>query len=211
MHNRPVGRAVTRSSLEREVWGSNLGPVKWDTVLPTACHRCGISSKGAVLPTSAMTRRWAPPTRYTLQHNTASVMKDLIKYWTYYCALFLQLGGGTFKFIVAFVISTLLRTIFSTTSAKLFSTPGRLALFTSMVTLFILANDVMMWHFPLLPYDVSRAFSILSSLKIYLWQKTRKLVIPDTKIPYRRLERFRENVIGNPFFKMCEIGPTVGS
>ena len=49
MH-RPVGRAVTRSSLEREVRGSNLGPVKSDTVLPTARHRCNISSKGAVLP-----------------------------------------------------------------------------------------------------------------------------------------------------------------
>ena len=47
---RPVGRAVTRSSLEREVWGSNLGPVKSDTVLPTARHRCDISSNGAVLP-----------------------------------------------------------------------------------------------------------------------------------------------------------------
>ena len=46
----PVGRAVTRSSLERKVWGSNLYPVKSDTVLPTARHRCNISSKGAVLP-----------------------------------------------------------------------------------------------------------------------------------------------------------------
>ena len=42
--------AVTRSSLEREVWGSNLGPVKLDTVLPTARHRYDISSNGAVLP-----------------------------------------------------------------------------------------------------------------------------------------------------------------
>ena len=48
--HRPVGRAVMRSSLEREVRGSNLGPVKSDTVLPTARHRCNISSKGAVLP-----------------------------------------------------------------------------------------------------------------------------------------------------------------
>ena len=47
---RPVGRAVTRLSMEREVWGSNLGPIKSDTVLPTAWHRCGISSKEAVLP-----------------------------------------------------------------------------------------------------------------------------------------------------------------
>ena len=50
LKDRPVGRAVTRSSLEREVWGSNLGPVKSDTVLPTARHRCDISSNGAVLP-----------------------------------------------------------------------------------------------------------------------------------------------------------------
>ena len=31
------------------VWGSNLGPVKSNTVMPTARHRCGISLKGAVL------------------------------------------------------------------------------------------------------------------------------------------------------------------
>ena len=48
--NRPVGRVATRSSQEWEVWGSNLGPVKSDTVLPTARYRCDISSKGAVLP-----------------------------------------------------------------------------------------------------------------------------------------------------------------
>ena len=48
--NRPVGRAVTRSSLEWEFSGSNLGPVKLDTVFPTAHHRCDISSNGAVLP-----------------------------------------------------------------------------------------------------------------------------------------------------------------
>ena len=67
-----------RSSLEREVGGSNLGPVKSDTVLPTARHRCNISWNGAVLPTGAMTQRWTPPTRYTLWRNTASTMKDLI-------------------------------------------------------------------------------------------------------------------------------------
>ena len=27
----------------------------------------------------AMTRRWAPPTRYTFRRNTASIMKDLIR------------------------------------------------------------------------------------------------------------------------------------
>ena len=41
---------LTPSSLEREVRGSNLGPVKSNTMLPTARHRCDISSKGAVLP-----------------------------------------------------------------------------------------------------------------------------------------------------------------
>ena len=44
------GPAVTRSSLERQVKGSNLRPVKLDTVLPTVCYRSDISSKGAVLP-----------------------------------------------------------------------------------------------------------------------------------------------------------------
>ena len=43
----PDGRAVTRSSLEREVWGSNLKPVK---SAPTTRHRCSIYSKEAALP-----------------------------------------------------------------------------------------------------------------------------------------------------------------
>ena len=47
--NRPVGRVATRSSLEREVWASNLGPVKSDTVLTTA-RNCYISLKEVVLP-----------------------------------------------------------------------------------------------------------------------------------------------------------------
>ena len=45
----PVVRAVTRPSTQREVWDSNLGQIKSDTVLTTARHRCDISSKGAVL------------------------------------------------------------------------------------------------------------------------------------------------------------------
>ena len=45
-----IGRAVAHSSIEWEVRGSNLGPLKSDTVLLTARHRCDISSKGAVLP-----------------------------------------------------------------------------------------------------------------------------------------------------------------
>ena len=42
-------RSITLSSLQREMYSSNLWPVKLDAVLPTARHRCDISSKGAVL------------------------------------------------------------------------------------------------------------------------------------------------------------------
>ena len=76
--NRPVRRAVTSSSLEREVRGSNLRPVKSATVLLAARNLRDISSKGAVLLAGAMMRKWAPPTRYTLQRITASIMKELI-------------------------------------------------------------------------------------------------------------------------------------
>ena len=55
--------------------------VKSDTVLSTIRHRCDISSKGVVLPAGAMTRRWAPQTRYTLRRNTASTMKHLILWY----------------------------------------------------------------------------------------------------------------------------------
>ena len=47
---------VTRSSMERKVCGSYLGPVKLDTLLPTARHRYNISSKRIVLPAGALTR-----------------------------------------------------------------------------------------------------------------------------------------------------------
>ena len=56
-------------SLEREV------PIKSDILLPTACHCCEISSKGAVLPAGAMTRTWAPQTPYALRRNAASLMR----------------------------------------------------------------------------------------------------------------------------------------
>ena len=46
MRNNPV----TSLPLEREVCGSNLGPVNLDTVLSTARYRCDISSKEAALP-----------------------------------------------------------------------------------------------------------------------------------------------------------------
>ena len=47
-------------------------------MLPTALLRCNISSKGAVFPAGAMTRRLSPQTRYTFRRYTASIMKDLI-------------------------------------------------------------------------------------------------------------------------------------
>ena len=50
LSNRLIGRAVTRSFLEREVWGWNLGSVNLYTVLPTARQGCDISSKEDVLP-----------------------------------------------------------------------------------------------------------------------------------------------------------------
>ena len=43
----PVGVVVTMSLSVRGVLGSIPGPIKSDTVLPTACHRCDVSS---VLP-----------------------------------------------------------------------------------------------------------------------------------------------------------------
>ena len=52
--------------------------VKLDAVSPTARHCCDVSLKGAVLLAGVMSRRWAPPTRYTLPRNTVSLTKDLV-------------------------------------------------------------------------------------------------------------------------------------
>ena len=77
--SQPVGRSVTWLFLVREVWRSNLKPVKLDIVLPTARHCCDISSKRSFIALSgAMTRRWAPQACYMLWRNTANIMKDLI-------------------------------------------------------------------------------------------------------------------------------------
>ena len=52
--------------------------VKSDTVLPTACHRCITSSKGAVLP-GRNDAEMGSQTRYTLRRNTASnERKDML-------------------------------------------------------------------------------------------------------------------------------------
>ena len=77
--HRQVGRAVTRSSLERLVSGSNLGSVKSATLLRTARHRCTISSNEAVLP-GCNNSEMGSPTRYTLRRNAASLMKDVIRF-----------------------------------------------------------------------------------------------------------------------------------
>ena len=47
--------------------------------MPTARHRCNISSKVPVLQAGATSRSWAPPARYTPRSNTANIRKDLIK------------------------------------------------------------------------------------------------------------------------------------
>ena len=79
-------------TLERKLYSSQL--VKWQHVRfwsgrseieisswsnhTTARHHCYISLKGDVLPTGAMVRKWALQTCYTLHHNAASLVKDLI-------------------------------------------------------------------------------------------------------------------------------------
>ena len=105
-NHRPVCRVVTCLSLEREVWDSNLGPVKSDTMLPTARHRCEISSKGAMLSTGAMTQKGAPPTRYTLRPITASIMKDWIWWFHLWCHFWMKrvcVEPNTIKFAYTFI------------------------------------------------------------------------------------------------------------
>ena len=74
---RLVGRAVTHSSWKREVRVSSLGPVKSDTVLPTAHHRCDISSKGAVVP-GRNDAEMGPANLLHASGITASARKDLM-------------------------------------------------------------------------------------------------------------------------------------
>ena len=68
------------SWLSGSAFVSGAGGLRFKTrdVLPSARHCCDISSKWAMLPACAMTRKWARPTRYTLRHNTESIIKDLI-------------------------------------------------------------------------------------------------------------------------------------
>ena len=73
-HNRPVGRAKTLCSGRSEVETS-------DQSNQTQCFQrlataATFLRKELCCP-GAMTQRWAPQTRYTFRHNTASIMKDL--------------------------------------------------------------------------------------------------------------------------------------
>ena len=74
--HRLFGRAVMRPSMQRKIWGSNIGLVKLDSVLPMALYGCNVSLKRAVLP-GRSDAGWAQQTCYTLRRNTASEMKYL--------------------------------------------------------------------------------------------------------------------------------------
>ena len=73
------GRALTRSSIEREAGGSNFGSVKSNTELPTARHRCNIASKEAVLPERSDAEMDLANSLHASAYR-ASIIKDLI--WT---------------------------------------------------------------------------------------------------------------------------------
>ena len=74
---RPVGRAVECSSLEREILGFNLGPVKLVTELLTARHRYNISSKKAVFTGHNNTEMGSANSLHALR-CTVSMIKNLI-------------------------------------------------------------------------------------------------------------------------------------
>ena len=74
---RPVGRAVECSSVEREISGFNLGSVKLVTELPTAPHRCNISSKKALYTGHNNTEIGSANSLHALR-CTVSIMKNLI-------------------------------------------------------------------------------------------------------------------------------------
>ena len=74
---RSVGRAVTR--LPRS--GSSEIQISGRSNQTHCCQRLATAAtflQKKLRNPGAMTWRWAPPTRYTLRRNTASIMKDLI-------------------------------------------------------------------------------------------------------------------------------------
>ena len=75
LNDRLVGRAVTRSSTEREV--GQISGQSSQTVLPTARYCGNIFSKGAML-LGRNDAEMGPQTHYMLQRNTTSMNKNLI-------------------------------------------------------------------------------------------------------------------------------------
>ena len=74
LSDRPDGRAVARSSLEREV-------ISRASQIRHCCQRLATAATLLLKEQcclGAMTRRWAPQTRYMLQRITASIMKNLM-------------------------------------------------------------------------------------------------------------------------------------
>jgi len=63
-----------KCALVREVWSLSPGTAKIYTGLQTVCHRFNMDANSCVA-FGAMTRRWAPPTRYTLQRNITNKIK----------------------------------------------------------------------------------------------------------------------------------------
>ena len=74
LSDRPVDRAVTRSSLEREVKSRAYRIRQCRQRLATAATF--LQKEQSCL--GAMTRRWAPQAHYMLQRNTTSIKKKLI-------------------------------------------------------------------------------------------------------------------------------------
>ena len=74
LNDRPVGRAVTRSSLEQEVKSRASQVRQYCQRLATAAT---FLSKGAVL-LGRNDAKMGPQTHYMLQRNTASIKKNLI-------------------------------------------------------------------------------------------------------------------------------------
>ena len=75
--NRPVGWAVTRSSLE---WRSEV-QISGLSNRTECCQQLATAAtflRKELCCTGAMTRRWGSQPRYTFRRNTTSIMKDMI-------------------------------------------------------------------------------------------------------------------------------------
>ena len=72
-----VGRTVTYSLFECEVWSSNLRPINRTQCCQRLSSVATLLGKELCYP-GALTRTWAPQTFSTLRCNTANIMKDLI-------------------------------------------------------------------------------------------------------------------------------------